>query len=394
MNFLLNELKSPEIFYSIIIFALFVVPKIFIRLTIPPALTAFIVGVILGPVMGIGIGDATIQLLATIGISALFLFAGLEVDLKELASQKFVLSQHILIRFFLVVTTISILMLKFDLNLRGAGLLSLALFTPSVGFILDHLSQVEYSAQNRSWIRNLAISAEIVALVLLFIFSKSENFSHLLLSAFILVGLIFLLPLVFRFFLRHITPLAPGSEFSFLLMMAITAGLITKKIGAYYLIGAFTVGIIARRFESNLKSSELNTLMKTLKTFASFFMPFYFMKAGINLSPELFTLKSFLTGFGLVFVVGFIRVGTILIHRKIVLREAFGESIVIAVSLLPNLVFGLVIVGMLVEQSSIPSYLLGAIIVYTFGVTIIPTILNRFISHKFKSSEVNYLAQT
>lgn len=387
----MEHFLAPEVFYSLMIFILFVVPRILLRYEIPPALTAFGFGIFLGPVIGVGLGDPTIQLLATIGISALFLFAGLEVELEELIKQKRILIQHVAIRFTLLTCSILILVKGLAFSLRDAGLFSLALFTPSVGFILDQLDRSDVTKETAAWIKNLAIAAELVALVLMFALSKSDSASDLGISSVYLVVLMVALPALFKGFVRYITPHAPGSEFSFLLMMAIMAGMITKKIGAYYLVGAFIVGVIARRFENSLQSMPLHNLMQSLKLFASFFMPFYFLRAGINLKADMFSIKALFIGFIMVAVVGFIRVFTIMLHRKVVLRETFLASSNIALSLLPNLVFGLVMAGMLIEYATFPREWIGALIIYTITVTVLPTILGKIFHRKIMAREVDYL---
>jgi thiol:disulfide interchange protein len=67
----------PELDYVLLLFALFVLPRVLQRYGVPPAITSVALGAITGIVFGLFVSDATVRLLATLGIVALFLFAGL-----------------------------------------------------------------------------------------------------------------------------------------------------------------------------------------------------------------------------------------------------------------------------------------------------------------------------
>ncbi len=257
----------------------------------------------------------------------------------------------------------------------AAGLFSLALFTPSTGFILDSLKSSSLKQPTQLWIRLQAISAEIVALALMFFLMRSGSPLEFATSSTILLLLIFVIPLVFRGFAKFITPHAQNSEFAFLVMFAIIAGLITKKLGAYYLVGAFIVGIGARRFESILPSIASENVVTSLRNFSTFFMPFYFFNAGIGLSSELISLDSLLLGIALTLVIGGIRMLIICRHRQVSLNESFSESFPISVTLLPNLVFGLVLASFMETDLTAPKWIIGGLVSYTILITAIPPFL-------------------
>src|SRR5689334_3816157 len=94
---------NENVAYVALIFALFVVPRILQRYRVPTAVTSLALGAFAGR-CGLRLfeHDATITLLSTLGISSLFLFAGLDVDLAELRTHKRVLVQHVLIRLSLL----------------------------------------------------------------------------------------------------------------------------------------------------------------------------------------------------------------------------------------------------------------------------------------------------
>jgi Kef-type K+ transport system membrane component KefB len=74
---------SHELIYLLLIFALLVIPRVQ-RFSLPAPLTCLLFGIIGMLWLGDQAHDAVIGLLATLGISSLFLFAGLEVDLQAL----------------------------------------------------------------------------------------------------------------------------------------------------------------------------------------------------------------------------------------------------------------------------------------------------------------------
>jgi len=77
------ENVSPEVLYGILVMGLFIVPRILQRFRLPAAITAVGIGALAGIQFDLFHGDPTVQLFSTLGIVALFLFAGLEVDFSE-----------------------------------------------------------------------------------------------------------------------------------------------------------------------------------------------------------------------------------------------------------------------------------------------------------------------
>lgn len=76
---------SRELAYLLLICGLLVVPGLLQRLRIPPPLTCFALGIAV--ILALPPGDhsdAAVHLLAALGISTLFLYAGLEVKLETL----------------------------------------------------------------------------------------------------------------------------------------------------------------------------------------------------------------------------------------------------------------------------------------------------------------------
>lgn len=377
---------STEIKYVALIFALFVFPRFLIGFGVPYALTNFAMGFLFSFYAIIPYDDSVVSILSTLGIVSLFLFAGLEVDTFQLKRDKKVLIQHLVVLSVMLVLSSYAIHKSFGLDLRSATVFALAVLTPSTGFILDSLELSKLGSEIKHWIRSKAIAAEVLALILMFALIKSSSITELALSLLAMGALIMILPVVFVFFLKRVVPLAPQSEFGFLLITALVAGIVTKSLGAYYLMGAFIVGIIARRFELIQPEFSNKEMLHSLKFFTNFFTPFYFFHAGAVISPDAFSTSALVLGIVLLIVFIPVRVYMILFHRKLSLKENKELSFPVAASLLPNLVFGLVLAGILKTQFSLQQTYFGALIVYTVGSTLLPPIL----MHYFLKDESTY----
>ncbi len=75
---------SQELIYLTLIFGLLVVPRALQRLKIPAPITCLLLGVGAMLLWGDDTHDPVVTLLSALGISSLFLFAGLEVDFDTL----------------------------------------------------------------------------------------------------------------------------------------------------------------------------------------------------------------------------------------------------------------------------------------------------------------------
>lgn len=360
-----------DLSYVVLLFVLFVVPKLLQRFRLPAAVTSLVLGIMAGG-LGLFPHDDTLGLLASLGIVALFLFAGLEVDLDELRPDARVLVQHLAIWLLTLVATTGIALAVFHLSLRAGTLLALAIVTPSTGFILDSLESFGLTAPEKRWTKAKAISAELIALSVMFITLRSGSFQELSFSLVVLVLLILLLPPVFRWFALTISPFAPRSEFAFLLMVALVSAYVTRHLGVYYLVGAFVAGLAARKFRDQLPAMSSNRMLSAVEAFASVFIPFYFFKAGSEI--HLADLGGWSILAGLIMSVGFVglRLGEVALHRRLALGEEGRHAMKIGVALLPTLVFSLVCAELLRENFVVQTYLTGGVVFYAVLTTLVP----------------------
>jgi Kef-type K+ transport system membrane component KefB len=361
-----------ELDYVLLLFALFVVPRVLQRYRLPGAVTSVGLGALAGLGLGLFVEDPTVHLLATLGIVALFLFAGLDVEFRELREEAMVLGQHMVIRIVALAGVAALAAQLFGLELRAAVLIALALLTPSAGFILDSLVTLQVTERERFWIRSKVVATELLALAVLFVTLQSTTLSRLAVSTVVLVALVALLPAVFRLFARWVVPFAPKSEFAFLLMVAVLAAFGTLRLGVYYLVGAFVVGITAQRFRERLPAIASEQMLHAVEVFATFFIPFYFFRAGLELRGEDFGPAALTIGAAFLATVLPLRLALVALHRWLALKEPIGRSVRVAVPMLPTLVFTLVIAAILRDRFAVAPEVFGGLMIYALLNTLIP----------------------
>lgn len=377
----------PELLYVALLFALFVLTKPLQKFRIPSAIASFALGAACGLghhvvnlfvdqpyAHGLFHGDATVDTMGTLGIVSLFLFAGLEIDLDELRAGAKTLGGHLLLRSLLLAGVSFAIHRLLNIPIRPALVVGLAIVTPSTGFIINSIDQLGLADDEAYSVKTKAIASEILALGVLFVVLKSETAVGLGLATLAMVAMVALLPIVFKAFAQRILPYAPKSEFTFLVMVAVVCAYFTKMLGVYYLVGAFIVGIAAQRFQEQLPSLSSHTMMHAVELFASFFIPFYFFKAGLHLEADSFTPYAFLAGAVFLLVALPLRVLAILLQRRIVLRELPQKALRVAVPMLPTLVFTLVLAGILRERfaTDVPQAVIGGLIIYAVVNTLLP----------------------
>lgn len=359
-----------------LLFALFLVPKLLQRFRIPAAVTALLMGAA-ATALGLFPEDPTLALLSTLGITALFLFAGLEIDADELRQNIRPLALHGAIWTALAIATGIAAAIILDVSPRTAALLALAIVTPSTGFILSTLSTFGLAPAEQRSVRIYAVGSELIALTALFFVLQSTSPSRLALALLAMAGVVVIIPLAFRMFASSVAPFAPRSEFAFLLMVAVVCAYATRLLGVYYLVGAFIVGVAAQQFRGRHPAMSSEKMVDALEAFGSVFIPFYFFHAGTEIVGERLTFRAIALGLLLVVVVVPIRVAVISLHRNLALGERFDVSRRIGSAMIPTLVFTLVIVGLLENKFGLSPEIATALVIYTIVNTTIPAFVLR-----------------
>ncbi|MFZ5698369.1 MAG: cation:proton antiporter [Pseudomonadota bacterium] len=379
---------SPELQYIILVFGLFILPRALQRFRLPSAVTCVGIGAALGITLHLFHDDSTIRMLATLGIVTMFLFAGLEVDFADLRRGRRVLAQHIAVQLLLLLLGAVVVHLVFGLDKRTALLFALALLTPSTGFILDSLPSFGLSTEERFWVKSKAIATELVALAILFLTVQSTDPQAMGVSAVALIAMVTLLPPLFHLFSRFIAPFAPKTEFSFLIIVALLCAFITRELGVYYLVGAFVVGLTAVRLRKELPELSSERLIIGVELFATFFIPFYFLQAGLHLEADNFSPTAFAIAAALLLVVVPLQIFRVALHRRLALKEPLAVGARIGIAVVPTLVFTIVIAEILRTEFALAPELFGALMIFTLTNTLVPGLVLRLPLLEFETPEV------
>ena len=368
---------NQDVIYLLLIFALLVIPRAVQRFSVPAPLTCLLFGI--GAVLWLGDGahDAVVNLLAILGISSLFLFAGLEVDLAQLRKGLWPLLLHLLIRSATLVGVAWLAWHYAGLSWQAAGLLALALLTPSTGFIMDSLAQLGLNEEERFWVTSKAIAGELLALVAMFVVMQANDPVQLGLSSLVLAAMLVGLPLLFIGLGRWVAPHAPGSEFSLLVMVGMLAAYITYWLGVYYLVGAFIAGLVARLLQRRMPLLASHDNLHALRLFSSFFVPFYFFNSGTHVPGDALSLEALGLGVLITLVVLPLRLAVIVLQRRMVFGESLRSSLRVALALSPTLIFTLVLAGIMREHFAVPPVLYGALLFYAAVTTLLPSLVFR-----------------
>lgn len=366
-----------ELQYVLVIFGMFIVSRYLQRFKLPSAITCLGLGVFFGLGLGIFQDEGTVKVLAVLGIVALFLFAGMEIEFRELRRAWSIILQHILVQTLLLGVSAWFFRELLGLETRPALIAALAVMTPSTGFILDSLPGLPVNEGERFWIKSKAIATEIVALVILFFSLQSAAPAKMITSIGIMAAMIVLLPFLFKVFAAKILPYAPKTEFAFLLIIALICAAVTKKLGVYYLLGAFIVGIVQQRVRTKVPALDSPNLLHAVEFFAGFFVPFYFFKAGLALRLENFSMEALKLGVILLASVLPFRVLSVAVHRKLVLGEKLTSAVRTGTALLPTLVFTLVLAEILRDHFAVRPEIIGGLVVFTIVNTMVPAFLLR-----------------
>jgi len=364
---------TSNLAYLGLIFGLIVIPRALQRFRLPAPLSSFALGMLAAWLLGPAYHDATLILLATLGISSLFLFAGLEVDLDSLRRGRWPLLAHLALSAAILAGATWIAIRYFGFAWNTGLLLALALLTPSTGFILESLARLGLDADERYWVTIKAIGAEILALVIVFIVLQSDSAAQLEISSAAIFAMILGIPLLFGLLGRLVVPYAPGSEFSLLVMVGLLAAYLTDELGVHFLVGAFLAGFIARLLRQRMPGLASPENLRAIQLFASFFIPFYFFYAGMGVPSAALQLEALRIGLLLTGAILPLRVAVIWCQRRFIPGETAGGSLRVATALTPTLIFTLVLATILRDRFHITDTLYGALLVYAALTTLLPS---------------------
>jgi len=370
---------SYDVMIISVIAGLMVVPRLLLRLGIPAPLTALAMG--LFPML-FGyqlLGSESWTLLATLGITSLFLYSGIEVDVDVLFRERARLITHLSIKLAMIFCVTRVLLYFFKIDYSLAILLTLAIVTPSTGFVINTLGRLRLSEAENLWVNHKAIAGEVVALFVMFVALQASNPQlasvDVVFNTLALIGLILALPVILAFIGKVIIPWAPGSEFSLLIVMGIVAGYATNSLGVYELVGAFLVGLVVTLLKGKIPAMASEKNLDAIRLFATFFIPFYFFVAGTKFPEEALTVDAIVLGTLLLVIVTPIRWLLVWFERRLTHDESQFSSLKVSIALTPTLLFTLVISEVLLDRGGITSVVYGALVTYAVLNTVLPTLL-------------------
>ncbi len=361
--------------YLAIVFGLLVIPRALQRFRLPAQLTCFAFGIIVAGFFKPLVIDSVVSYLSTLGIAALFLFAGLEVDMAELRRQLPSLAGHFAVRGLVLVACARLAAIYLHLGWQVDWLLALALLTPSTGFILDMLPHSGLDHVEQSEVALHAVAGEVTAVFLFLVISQADSVKTLLISGGAIALLIAFMPLLFLALGRYVVPYAPGSEFSLLLMVGLICAVITETLGVYYLVGAFVAGLVARSLSKRMTTLASEQNLEAISLFASFFVPFYFFHNGLGVPGAALVGKSLVYGFALSACVIPVRLGVVWLQSRFMQHRGHRGSLRVSIALTPTLIFTLVIAEILRENFAVSPPLYGGLLVYASITSILPSLV-------------------
>lgn len=374
---------TSDLEYLAIFITVLILPKILLRVRIPSGITALVIGVIFALYDPSISQESLFRFLSQIGITSLFLFAGLEVDVNELKEDKPYLLKY-LSKFVVVLSMITYgFMSMMGMPFQSALIFALGIFTPSAGFIMNSLHSFNVNEDQEYWIKSKAISKEVISILLLFVALQWDSPKSMFFSLLFFGALFAFLPAIFKIFFKFISPYAPNSEIPFLVALSLISGIISKELGAYYLVGAFIVGLIGSRFKRSIFKEGEDALFRSLSGFFNVFLPFYFFYAGTKIYLSEINYSSI--QYALILFVIFVPIRLLIIKTsfRFFLNEIVENTYKVSFSLMPTLIFGLVIASILRERNLLAPEYSYALIIYTLLTSLMPSII--FSLRKFRN---------
>jgi Kef-type K+ transport system membrane component KefB len=161
-------------------------------------------------------------------------------------------------------------------------------------------------------------------------------------------------------------------------VLSLISGVISKELGAYYLVGAFAVGLIASKFKKQIFKDDEESFFGSLSSFFNVFLPFYFFFAGLKIKVADLTLEPLTSALILFVIFVPLRIWIIRVSVKRIKHDIDRNSYNISLSLMPTLIFGLVIAGILKDRGILEQKYIFSLIIYTLLTSILPVIIASF----------------
>jgi len=133
----------------------------------------------------------------------------------------------------------------------------------------------------------------------------------------------------------------------------------------------------AGRFKHFMENDNSTNTLQSLASFFTVFIPFYFYKAGLGFSNDLFTQDGLLMGLLFLGICIPVRILSVFSTMHFFIKDFWEDRWPIAMNLLPTLIFGLVIASVLKQDFQVSPYIISGLVIYTVVSSIIPTFYNK-----------------
>ena len=277
----IRPVQEPTLIFLIVLLILLLSPILLKKLRTPSIIGLIIAGVIVGP-KGIGLlaANREIDLLGSIGLLYIMFLAGLEIDMKDFkANQNRSITFGALTFLVPICTGFIITYYVFDYPFKGALLFASMFSTHTL---------VSYPIVNRYGLgKNNAVTVAIggtiitdtAVLLLLTIIAASVHgtltlgfWIQLVLSLIVFVWFMLRgVPAITKWFFRNMGA-DINTEYTFILIVVLTAALLAKLAGVEGIIGAFLAGLALNRLIPH-DSPLMNRVQFIGNTL---FIPFFF----------------------------------------------------------------------------------------------------------------------
>jgi Kef-type K+ transport system membrane component KefB len=353
-----------------------IIPRLGQLFKIPMPLAAIGLGVLAAKYNLIEHAEDSIYLLSTLAITLLFLFAGLEADVRAFAAdwkRLAVLSgTHVLLSVGLCGALMNFLGLPFG----ASALIAIGVLTPSAGFILDSLPSMNLNPSDMPRVRSFAILLEVASLFLLLFATRAESPVQFVGTVAALGTAALLLPVVWIKLRATLFKKVPRSEFVCLVLIAMLASYGSRELGMYYIFGAFFTGFIIAGLKVESLDEESIKYIHAIELITVLLLPLYFFHAGTGIDIKSVTTESLaLAGVFLLAIP--CRILPLFVAQRVVTKSPGKGIMSVVVALTPTLVFGLVMAEILMSNPRVPHWIPGGLVIYTLVATLFPTFLLR-----------------
>lgn len=353
-----------------------ILPRLTQLLRVPMPLAALFLGVIAAKFHLADRAEDSINVLSTLAITLLFLFAGLEADVRAFATDWKRLAVLSGTHVILSVALCGALMHFLDLPFGAAALIAIGVLTPSAGFILDSLPSMNLNPTDMPRVRSFAILLEVASLGLLLFATRAESPVQFVGTVAALATAAFLLPVVWIRLRKTLFKRVPRSEFVCLVLIAMLASYGSRELGMYYIFGAFFTGFIIAGLKVESLDEESMRYIHAIELITVLLLPIYFFHAGSRIDIDAVSMMSLALGALFLLAIPF-RIIPVLAAQRVVTKTPTKGLMPVVVALTPTLVFGLVMAEMLMSIPEVPQWIPGGLVIYTLVATLFPTFLLR-----------------